>query len=240
VSIFDYNEVTASVREGFPPRRIIYTHPDVLCKGVAEGWADPETDPTRINWTERQARAAIPFEVVSGRPVNPCEKTAIRYGRNELGHWGEGLAADALVSATDAAGRRRIVMIERTDAHGWAIPGGHVEAGETPIGAAWRELREEAGLNIPSAWWTSGQPRYVPDPRASDEAWMVTVLCTAPLDEAIGAAVESLPILIASDDAARADWVPADTYEMVTGYLARTYGGKVFPAHAEMLQEALT
>ena len=36
-----------------------FTHPDVLTKGVAEGWADPETDPTKIDWTARQAAAVI-------------------------------------------------------------------------------------------------------------------------------------------------------------------------------------
>ena len=35
-----------------------YTHPDVLGKGVKEGWADAETDPTRIDWPARQAAAA--------------------------------------------------------------------------------------------------------------------------------------------------------------------------------------
>ena len=86
-----------------------YTHPDVLTVGVRDGWADPETDPTRIEWPTRQASAAIAFEVVDGRPVNPVERTAVRYGRNELGHWGEALAADALVSVTDLDGCRWIV-----------------------------------------------------------------------------------------------------------------------------------
>jgi hypothetical protein len=38
-----------------------YTHPDVLTIGVRDGWADPQTDPTRIDWAARQATAAIPF-----------------------------------------------------------------------------------------------------------------------------------------------------------------------------------
>ena len=65
-----------------------YTHPDVLGVGVRDGWADPETDPARIDWEQRQKTAAIPFTVVNDRPVNPCEKTGIAHGRNELGHWG--------------------------------------------------------------------------------------------------------------------------------------------------------
>ena len=31
-----------------------FTHPDVLTAGVAEGWAEPETDPARIDWPARQ------------------------------------------------------------------------------------------------------------------------------------------------------------------------------------------
>jgi hypothetical protein len=65
-----------------------FTHPSVL-QGIADGaeWADPIMDPAEIDWAPRQARAAIPFKVVNGRPVNPCQKTGIEHGRNELGQW---------------------------------------------------------------------------------------------------------------------------------------------------------
>lgn len=211
-----------------------YTHPDVLTKGVREGWADPETDPTRINWAERQRRALIPFEVRDGRPVNPCQRTSVRYGRNELGHWGEQACADALVTAIAPDGHRRIVMVERSDGHGWALPGGCVDPGETPLAAAARELAEETGLVLPGVKWTASRPRYVPDPRASDEAWMVTVLCTAHLGR-----VDTLPAVTGADDAARAEWVPADTYRVLERHLRSAFKGKVFPAHVEMLQRAL-
>jgi hypothetical protein len=44
-------------------------------------------------------------EVVDGRPVSPGGPTSIRYGRGELGHWGEQLAADAIVTADAEDGR---------------------------------------------------------------------------------------------------------------------------------------
>lgn len=212
-----------------------YTHPDVLTIGVRDGWADPETDPTRIDWTARRAAAAIPFDVVDGRPVNPCESTGIRYGRNELGHWGEALAADALVTLTDRAGRRWALMVERSDGHGWALPGGHVDLGEAPADAAVRELAEETGLTVPaSAGWQLNPARYVPDPRASDEAWMVTVLARVDLGT-----VADFPAVTGADDAERAEWVRAENFEALTAYLAAIHDGDVFPAHRAMLTDAL-
>ncbi|MEU1761223.1 NUDIX domain-containing protein [Micromonospora sp. NPDC005652] len=214
-----------------------YTHPDVLGKGVAEGWADPETDPTRIDWKARQMRAAIGFIVADRRPVNPCERTGIRYGRNELGHWGEALCADAIVTATDAGGLRRLAMIKRGDGHDFAVPGGHVEPGEDPTAAALRELKEETGLVL-DGWdhTTETLPvRYVPDPRASDEAWMVTV----PVLVQLTGELSNLPWLIADDDAADAGWVPAPDYAGLVDALRREYGGEVFRAHQDMLRELL-
>ncbi|GAA3957507.1 hypothetical protein GCM10023085_45010 [Actinomadura viridis] len=214
---------------------LTYTDPEVLRAAEAGAdWADPITDPTQIDWAPRQDAALIPFEVINGRPMNPREKTGITRGRNKLGHWGEKAAADALVLATGPDGHRRALLIERTDRHGWAIPGGCLDPEETPLAAAVRELEEETGLVLPDAAWQVTPVRYVPDPRASDEAWMVTVLCVAQLG-----AGDELPAVAGADDAARAEWVLADDYETLVKDLADTYGGVVFPAHVDMLQEAL-
>lgn len=215
-----------------------FTHPSVL-RGIEAGasWADPEMDPTRIDWAARQARAAIPFKVVDGRPVNPYERTGITRGRNEMGHWGEALAADALVSLTDLEGHRWILMVERKDGHGWALPGGHVDPGETPLDAAMRELEEETGLAVPDALWGATPPRYVPDPRGSDEAWMVTVLCTADITDRRRR--DDFPKVTGGSDARRAAWILADSYPALTEHLVGAYGGDVFAAHVDMLTRAL-
>jgi 8-oxo-dGTP pyrophosphatase MutT (NUDIX family) len=215
-----------------------YTHPDVLTLGVAEGWAEAETDPTRINWPERQARAAIPFQVINGRPVNPCETTGIRHGRSEMGYWGETLCADALVTVT-YCGAPYLLMVEREDGYGWAVPGGHVEPGETGLDAALRELHEETALGIPSSspLCQALPPRYVPDPRASDEAWAVTVPVHVRLPERD--LTSGLPLVEGGDDARRAEWLPADCYGLLALALRDLYGGEVFAAHRDMLADFL-
>jgi ADP-ribose pyrophosphatase YjhB (NUDIX family) len=208
-----------------------YTHPDVFTVGVTQGWAEPETDPARIDWPARQAAAAIPFAVAGGRPVNPCEKTGIGHGRNEMGFWGEQQMADALVTVASVSGTLRwLLMVERDDGYGWAVPGGHVEPGESGMQAAARELAEETGLAVPPGRCQPLAARYVPDPRASDEAWAVTI----PVGMDLGRQM-ALPRVTGGDDARRAEWVPACTYDELVSFLARRHAGQVFAAHTGML-----
>jgi 8-oxo-dGTP pyrophosphatase MutT (NUDIX family) len=216
-----------------------YTHPDVLRAALAgEDWAERETDPARIDWPPRQERALIPFLVVEGRPVNPCELTG-HLGRNEMGLWGETPNADAIVTLTKGDGLMRyLLMVERADGHGWAVPGGRIEDRETGTQAALRELAEETGLFLDTDDVTSELPaRYVPDPRASDEAWAVTIPVRIDLGD--HGRRGPLPPVAGADDARRAAWVRADTYPFLESDLASLYGGEVFAAHRPMLREVL-
>ena len=236
-----------------------YTDQSVL-DGIASGaeWADPTMDPAEIDWAPRQAAAAIPFEVVNGRPVNPCARTGIEHGRNKLGGWGEQKAADALVAVTlPPWGTRYLLLVERDDGNGWAVPGGYLNPGEDPLRAALRELAEETGLGIltgdvgieamlremgrktPLTFIRTRRgrllnPLYVDDPRGSDESWMVTFRAVADLG-----ALSELPAVTGRDDARRAEWVPAETYTHLCDALAERFGGTVFAAHAGMLTQFL-
>lgn len=44
--------------------------------------------------------------------------------------------------------QRRVLLCHRRDMDAWNLPGGRVEAGETPWDAAIRETREEVGLDV--------------------------------------------------------------------------------------------
>lgn len=212
-----------------------YTDPATLTTtSVREKWMEPETDPTRIDWPARQAVALLPFEVIDGRPVSPGPASAVRYGRHKLGLWGENPMADALVLARTPDGRRHVLLIERGDGRGWAVPGGSIDPGEHPVEASIRELWEETGLSVDASAWRAGQPRYVPDPRGSDESWAVTVVNVADLGT-----VDALPAVQGSDDARRAAWVPAASYPALVATLAADYGGTVFPAHVDLLTDGL-
>jgi ADP-ribose pyrophosphatase YjhB (NUDIX family) len=78
----------------------------------------------------------IPRLLVGGA-VQLAGLFAGRYGRVEGAH----------VLATDDDGR---LLVVRTTylGPGWMLPGGRVERGETPHGAAARETKEETGLDV--------------------------------------------------------------------------------------------
>lgn len=95
--------------------------------------------------------------------------------------------ACALVTAT-LRGTRYVLLIEREDGTGWAMPGGAIEPGQGGLQVATRKLEWQTALDprLP-VWktviWTEDEPRWVPDPRGA-----VTVVARCDLGE-----VDALP-----------------------------------------------
>lgn len=92
---------------------------------------------------------------------------------------------------------KRIVLIERrNEPHGWALPGGFVDYGESLEAAAVREAREETGLEL----FDLRQFHAYSDPARDPRQHNISVVFTA----------RAQGDLQAGDDAASARWFPLD------------------------------
>lgn len=107
---------------------------------------------------------------------------------------------DAVVLAP-RSGDLHVLLIERRwppFAGAYALPGGHLEPGESLAEGAARELAEETGLKVPAEAMT--QVGAYGDPDRDPRGRVLTVAYVAVLDHA--------PEPTAADDAAAAEWVP--------------------------------
>lgn len=195
------------------------------------------TDPTTIDWPARQRAARIPFEVVDGLPINPVDPD-LPEGQGQLWHWGEQPCGDVAVFVT-VDGGRWLLLGRRDDGNGWCLPGGKLELGETDLAGALRELHEEAGLRIdPRGEGVSisvDGARYVPDPRAARNAWMVTTLVVVDLGER-----ENFPGATAGDDLERVAWFPVRPLSVLEANIRSTdRTGRIFHSHVGMLTDLL-
>ena len=58
------------------------------------------------------------------------------------------IAVDAIIEMVDRPGRPIVLIERRNPPHGWAIPGGFVDVGETLEAAVIREAKEETSLDV--------------------------------------------------------------------------------------------
>lgn len=79
----------------------------------------------------------------------------------------------------------------------WALPGGHVDAGEETLAAAERELLEETGLTAPALELVGAYAAPGRDPRGRYVTFAYTAVLTGPP-----------PVAVAGDDATEARWWP--------------------------------
>lgn len=120
----------------------------------------------------RSFEGPIRHDPEDGRPLCPLGRMGIT-GRGNLGKWGPNHAADAIVTRVSEEGALELLIVKRPSGE-WAVPGGFVDAGETALTTALRELGEETGIKNPIV---AARPVYtgiVRDPRTTDNAWIET------------------------------------------------------------------
>ncbi|MEV3927056.1 RapZ C-terminal domain-containing protein [Actinomadura coerulea] len=204
-----------------------------LDASVADGWAEPATDPAALpDLAERRAAALIPFQAdAQGRPLHPGGRTG-KTGR-DLGRWGENRAVDSIVVAGTGP-YQRVLLIRRADCGAWALPGGMVEPGESDPAALVRELAEETGVDLDGFTPRVLARTPVDDPRQSDHAWVATTAALFRLPDVVPA--------ISGDDAVDAAWFPfatgPHTLDELDAALA-DLGGVLYPAHRALMATAL-
>lgn len=165
------------------------------------GWADPE-DIDKLEREIHSYEGEVQFDD-QGHPRNPYTRTGLK-GRGLLGKWCANFAADPIISRINPdTGAFEIVVIERSDTHEWAIPGGMVDEGEDVSQTVEREFMEEAGASVDMSEAELVYQGYVDDPRNTDNAWMETTAKHLHLDGELASQLS----LQAGDDAKSVQWL---------------------------------
>lgn len=111
-----------------------------------------------------------------GRPLHPWlhdmlhdPDIGVVTGMGKYWYWGPNHAADPIIMTNDEV--PKILLIKRSDSGIWALSGGFVDPGETPVSAAKRELFEEAGLLLIGDEGRHIYTGVIGDLRSTAHAW---------------------------------------------------------------------
>jgi 8-oxo-dGTP diphosphatase len=98
----------------------------------------------------RTAEAAVMRTPAAGHTGEMLAVNGVPAARRVFFHDPEAPRATAVVPSAFVAVRsaERLLLVRRSDSGTWELPGGRVDVGETPMGAALREVREESGVRV--------------------------------------------------------------------------------------------
>jgi len=186
----------------------------------------PEAAPT-LETQEELARLDLELDAV-GRPLHPWFHDMISdpaigvvTGKGFYHKWGPNRTADAVVIQNGS-----VLLVKRKITGLWALPGGHLNHGETPEHAARRETKEETEVIIPRRVKpTLVYEGPVVDIRATANAWPETTAYLYEVDDSY-----KLPAPHGKDDAIDAKWFNLDKI---------TEDKILFGAHRYLLDRAI-